>query len=40
MRWSHMFAARLNAMIHRGGQAGLVAAQTVLDTAGHFFVHG
>src|SRR3954469_17522978 len=35
-----MLAACLQAVVHGRGQAGLVAAQTGLDAAGHFFVHG
>jgi hypothetical protein len=35
-----MLAACLQAVVHGRGQAGLIAAQTGLDAAGHFFVHG
>jgi hypothetical protein len=34
-----MLSAGFKAMIHRRRQAGLIAAQTDLDAAGHFFVH-
>jgi hypothetical protein len=34
-----MFSADFEAMVHGRREAGLVAAQTCLDAAGHLFVH-